>query len=129
MSNWAFFVKVKNWSSSSILILTRKKLLFFGLTFFFFVDRLNKDISGGAWCPSKPMSYENSGQEWIQVNLTQRYVITSVATQGRFGNGLGLEFVEEYYLEYSRDGGLTWAKWKNSKGNHVSDYLFNPINH
>lgn len=89
---------------------------------------MNKDISGGAWCPSKPMSYENSGQEWIQVNLTQRYVITSVATQGRFGNGLGLEFVEEYYLEYSRDGGLTWAKWKNSKGNHVSDYLFNPIN-
>lgn len=85
----------------------------------FFDHRLNQDKAGGAWCPKEPLNYENSGREWIQVNLTQRYVITEVATQGRFGNGHGLEFTEEYFIEYSRDFGLSWSKWKNSKGQTV----------
>lgn len=66
------------------------------------------------------MDIENSGTEWIQVNLTQRFVIAGVATQGRFGNNLGVEYIEEYWIEYSRDAGLTWHKWKNRKGSHVS---------
>ena len=80
---------------------------------------MNKEISGGAWCPSKQLSSEHSGNEWIQVNLGQRYVITTVATQGRFGNGEGVEFAEEFYLEYSRDNGSTWNKWTDINSNHV----------
>ncbi|RWS16002.1 discoidin domain-containing receptor 2-like protein [Dinothrombium tinctorium] len=81
--------------------------------------RLNQDVSGGAWCPLQQLYITNSGSEWIQVNLTDRYVITAVATQGRFGNGLGVEYVEEYWIEYSRDAGNTWRKWKNRKGSHI----------
>lgn len=78
--------------------------------------RFNRDESGGAWCPQPQVNQENSGSEWIQVNLTDRYVITTVATQGRFGNGNGREYLEEYFIEYSRDFGSTWTKWRNSKG-------------
>ncbi|XP_074599488.1 uncharacterized protein LOC141853883 [Brevipalpus obovatus] len=78
--------------------------------------RLNREEFDGAWCPKEPMNYAKSGTEWIQVNLNQRYTITAIATQGRFGNGRGLEFTEEYYVEYSRDFGTTWSKWKNHRG-------------
>lgn len=87
--------------------------------------RLNKDLSGGAWCPSPQLDLENSGSEWILVNLSaafnpeDRFVITGIGTQGRFGNGHGVEFVEEYWIEYSRDKGGTWHKWKNRKGSHL----------
>lgn len=82
--------------------------------------RLNSDASGGAWCPAKQLDSEVSGSEWIAVNLTNiRYTITGLATQGRFGNGMGVEFAEEYWIEYSRDGGLTWTKWRNRKGYHM----------
>lgn len=53
------------------------------------------------------------------MHFHERKVINGVATQGRFGNAVGVEFAEEFYLEYSRDGGLTWIKWKNHKGNHL----------
>lgn len=82
--------------------------------------RLNKELSGGAWCPSQQLSALNSGLEWIQVNLTARHVITAVATQGRFGNGMGVEFTEHYWVEYTRDLGKTWHKWKSKDGVHVS---------
>ncbi|KAI3480386.1 hypothetical protein L1887_57462 [Cichorium endivia] len=81
--------------------------------------RLNKDINGGAWCPLSQLSFANSGQEFLEVHFPERKVINGVATQGRFGNSVGVEFTEEFYLEYSRDGGLTWTKWKNHKGNHL----------
>lgn len=83
--------------------------------------RLNSEISGGAWCPHSQLDIDMSGSEWIQVNLTsQRFVITAISTQGRFGNGMGVEFVEEYWVEYSRDGGKSWHKWKSQQGSHVS---------
>ena len=82
-------------------------------------SRLNSDASGGAWCPHSQLDIETSGSEWIQVNLTDRFVITAVSTQGRFGHGMGVEFVEEYWLEYSRDYGMTWFKWKDRKGTYI----------
>lgn len=81
--------------------------------------RLNKDVSGGAWCPFPQVDSELSGSEWIQVNLTKRFVITAIETLGRFGNGMGVEFVEEFWVEYSRDFGSTWIKWRNKKGAHL----------
>lgn len=32
---------------------------------------------------------------------------------------MGVEFVEEYWVEYSRDFGQTWIKWRNKKGAHL----------
>ncbi|KAH9527643.1 DNA damage responsive protein [Dermatophagoides farinae] len=80
--------------------------------------RLNREISGGAWCPSKQLSASYSGQEWIQVDLEELYTITAIATQGRFGNGMGVEFAEEYWIEYSRDNGTTWNKWTDMNGDY-----------
>ena len=56
-------------------------------------------------------------------------MINGVATQGRYGNSVGVEYAEEFYLEYSRDGGLTWTKWKDRKGNHVRRIIEFLINH
>ena len=94
--------------------------LFFSLLFF----RLNREIAGGAWCPSKQLSASYSGQEWIQVDLQEFYIITAIATQGRFGNGMGVEFAEEYWIEYSRDNGTTWNKWTDMNGDYVSFYIY-----
>ncbi|KAJ6222429.1 hypothetical protein RDWZM_000974 [Blomia tropicalis] len=80
--------------------------------------RLNREISGGAWCPNKQLTAANSGTEWIQVDLAGFYVITAVATQGRFGNGMGVEFTEEFWIEYSRDNGTTWNKWTDKSGDY-----------
>ena len=83
--------------------------------------RLNKDKSGGAWCPSKQLGPDTSGTEWIQVDLGSLYVVTGVATQGRFGKGLGQEFTEWYSLFYSRQTMPTkWIKWKSLDGRTVS---------
>lgn len=49
-----------------------------------------------------------------------------IITLGRFGNGLGVEFVEEFWLEYSRDNGLTWKRFREkphaSLDEEVSQY-------
>lgn len=74
--------------------------------------RLNRDDNGGAWCPLSQLSAKTSGTEWIEVDLKDFHVITAISTQGRFGNGMGAEFVEEYWLEYSRDNGLTWKRFR-----------------
>ena len=81
-------------------------------------------MNSGAWCPSSQIGEENSGREWIQVNFTEPQVITKLATQGRFGNGMGVEFVEQYGLHYSRDGGVTWIRWHHRDGPSVSLYFF-----
>lgn len=86
-----------------------------------FYHRLGKDKAGGAWCPSKQLGPDTSGSEWIQVDLDQLYVITGVATQGRFGKGLGQEFTEWYNILYSRERNPSkWIKWKSLDGRTVS---------
>nr|XP_027199906.1 discoidin domain-containing receptor 2-like isoform X2 [Dermatophagoides pteronyssinus] len=77
--------------------------------------RLNRELHGGAWCPSSQINQTNSGHEWIQINLTEPFVITKIATQGRFGNGMGVEFAEVFWLNYTRDG-IKWTRWSNSYG-------------
>ncbi|XP_054158125.1 discoidin domain-containing receptor 2-like isoform X2 [Oppia nitens] len=79
----------------------------------------NNEKSGGAWCPHTQLSTDNSGQEWIEVYLPDQHIVTGVATQGRYGNGYGVEFVEEYWIEYSRDNGTNWIKWKATDGQHL----------
>lgn len=86
--------------------------------------RLTLDLLGGAWCPGKPISSLNSGKEWIQAKLNRSHVITAIETQGRFALGSGKEFVPAYQVEYSRNGGRTWHRWKDIRGASVSVSLF-----
>ncbi|XP_044732901.1 discoidin domain-containing receptor 2 isoform X2 [Chrysoperla carnea] len=73
--------------------------------------RLRIDKSGGAWCPRHMVSKE--AKEYLQIDLNEMHVITGTLTQGRFGNGQGQEYAEEYMLDYWRPGDTKWRRWRN----------------
>lgn len=83
--------------------------------------RLRLDNAGGAWCPSPQLDSNTAGKEWIQIDLSgggdQRYTITGIGTQGRYGGGHGVEYAEEFWIEYSRDAGQTWQQWRDRDDN------------
>ncbi|KAG8041599.1 hypothetical protein G9C98_002892 [Cotesia typhae] len=63
-------------------------------------SRLRTENHGGAWCPKNEITSEP--REWLEIDLHSVHVITGTNTQGRFGNGLGVEYAEGYLLEYWR---------------------------
>lgn len=73
---------------------------------------------GGAWCPQKPATAEP--EEWLQVDLKTIHMITATGTQGRFGNGQGVEYAEAYMLEYWRPRLNKWIRYRNNLGEEVS---------
>lgn len=58
-------------------------------------------------------------KEYLEIGLDDLHVITGVKTQGRFGNGQGQEYAEEYMIEYWRSGFNSWARWKDRDGKEV----------
>ncbi|XP_066592179.1 discoidin domain-containing receptor 2-like isoform X2 [Prorops nasuta] len=46
-------------------------------------------------------------------------MITATATQGRFGNGNGVEYAEAYMLEYWRPRLAKWVRYRDIKGEEV----------
>ncbi|XP_018375818.1 PREDICTED: discoidin domain-containing receptor 2-like isoform X2 [Trachymyrmex cornetzi] len=76
--------------------------------------RLRQDRGGGAWCPRNMVTKE--GKEYLEVNLHTPRLLTSTKTQGRFGNGNGVEYTEEYFVEYWRPGFNKWVRWRNRRG-------------
>ncbi|KAJ8683764.1 hypothetical protein QAD02_019556, partial [Eretmocerus hayati] len=76
--------------------------------------RLRKDKAGGAWCPKNMVTKE--GLEHLEVNLHNIRALSAVRTQGRYGNGKGVEYTEAYYLDYWRPGFTDWRRWKNRRG-------------
>lgn len=80
---------------------------------------MRTENNGGAWCPQKQATTEP--EEWLQIDLKTVHVITSTGTQGRFGNGQGVEYTEAYVLEYWRPRINKWVRYHNSKGEEVSD--------
>ncbi|XP_061933185.1 discoidin domain-containing receptor 2 isoform X3 [Apis cerana] len=76
--------------------------------------RLRQDKGGGAWCPKNMVTKE--GKEYLEVNLHSPRILTSTRTQGRFGNGHGVEYTEEYFVEYWRPGFNKWVRWRNRRG-------------
>lgn len=80
--------------------------------------RLNREINGGAWCPSQQISPDT--YEWLEINLRGYHIVRGIATQGRFGNGQGREYAEEYMIEYWRAGINKWVRYTNRSGKHVS---------
>lgn len=80
--------------------------------------RLNLDIKGGAWCPKNQVTTEPT--DWLEIDLHAVYVITGAGTQGRFGNGHGQEYAEEYILEYWRPKLAKWVRYRLPDGKEVS---------
>lgn len=58
-------------------------------------------------------------EEWIQIDLKTVHMITATETQGRFGNGQGIEYAEAYMIEYWRPRLQKWIRYHNSKGEEV----------
>ncbi|KJH42882.1 f5/8 type C domain protein [Dictyocaulus viviparus] len=76
-------------------------------------SRIRTEIASGAWCP-KPQIHSNS-YEFLQIDLENVYIVTSVETQGRYGNGTGREYVSEYMIDYLRPGSK-WIRYRNRSG-------------
>ena len=91
------------------------------LLFFF---RLNGDRNGGAWCSASPVSRELGTKEWIEVDLGSMHCITGIMTQGRFGNGRGVEYTEAYKLNYWRPGMTDFVEYHDNIGRSVSQRLW-----
>ncbi|XP_022905687.1 discoidin domain-containing receptor 2 [Onthophagus taurus] len=79
--------------------------------------RLRNDKNGGAWCPRHMVSRD--AKEYLEINLEELHVVTGGRTQGRFGNGQGQEYAEEYMLDYWRPGFSKWVRWKNREGKEL----------
>ena len=87
-----------------------------------FTDRLNIDRSGGAWCPKQQIA--EHVKEYLQINLVNVSVISGIATQGRYGNGRGQEYAEQFRLEYWRPELALWRSYRRWDGNEVREDLF-----
>lgn len=79
--------------------------------------RIRNELSGGAWCPKDPIT--RGSREFLEINLRTTRVITVTETQGRFGNGQGLEYAEQYAIEYWRPQGHKWIRYKNRTGEEL----------
>ncbi|VEN62965.1 unnamed protein product [Callosobruchus maculatus] len=88
--------------------------------------RVRNELNGGAWCPQTQATPDT--KEWIEIDLHTVHIITSTETQGRFGNGQGVEFAESYMLEYWRPRLNKWIRYRSKtngellKGN-INTYL------
>jgi len=71
---------------------------------------LNSERGGGGWCPKQPL--EKGIREYLQVDLGQVHVVSGIQTQGRNNKGRGLEYVEEYTIEYWRPGLPEWHTYR-----------------
>ena len=79
---------------------------------------LNVDLGGGAWCPEHPVGPDVSDQ-WIGVNTTLTWVVSSVSTQGRYAGGQGQEYVMAYRILYWRQGMPRFREYMDSIGRNV----------
>ncbi|XP_044758966.1 discoidin domain-containing receptor 2-like isoform X2 [Coccinella septempunctata] len=79
--------------------------------------RLRNNKNGGAWCPRNIISRE--AKEYLEIDLEKLHVITETRTQGRYGNGQGREYAEEYMVDYWRPGLVEWKRWKNRSGREL----------
>lgn len=95
------------------------KQIKYKIVIFLFIKtyRLHIDRSGGAWCPKQQIA-ENV-KEYLQINFVNVSVISGIATQGRYGNGRGQEYAEQFRLEYWRPELALWRTYRRWGGNDV----------
>ncbi|KAK3589847.1 hypothetical protein CHS0354_015865 [Potamilus streckersoni] len=81
--------------------------------------RIRTELYGGAWCPKSVISKDS--YEYLQIDFDKLTVITQVEVQGRFGNGKGKEYATHFLLEYQREDGGEWTRFRNKTGSEVFD--------
>ncbi|KAJ1523648.1 hypothetical protein ONE63_001491 [Megalurothrips usitatus] len=74
-------------------------------------------MNGGAWCPKAQISSEV--REYLEVDLQGEHLVTRTETQGRFGNGQGQEYAEQFLLEYWRPAINRWVPYRDHSGYKV----------
>lgn len=74
-------------------------------------------MNGGAWCPKASIQFDV--KEFLEVDLRRNHLITWTGTQGRFGNGQGVEYTEQFTIEFWRDVIDKWVMYKNGAGDKV----------
>ncbi|XP_014208586.1 discoidin domain-containing receptor 2-like [Copidosoma floridanum] len=79
--------------------------------------RVRTENQGGAWCPKDQVT--DDPRQWLEIDLHTVHLITATGTQGRFGNGVGVEYAESYVLEYWRPRLGKWIRYKDVKGHNV----------
>lgn len=80
--------------------------------------RIRQEKSGGAWCPKAQIS--SKVREYIEIDLGEPHLITHTETQGRFGNGQGQEYAEQFAIEYWRQPLKNWVLYKTHQGDKVN---------
>ena len=80
--------------------------------------RLNQDDAGGAWCPEHPVGPQ-VGDQWLGLNTSSTFVISSVRSQGRYAEGQGQEYAKAYRILYWREGMTRFKEYRDSIGRNV----------
>lgn len=79
--------------------------------------RIRHERMGGAWCPKYQVTSEPS--EYLQIDFQHLKVITLVETQGRFDQGQGHEYTEQYTLQYQREDHGSWLEYRNKQQDKI----------
>lgn len=56
----------------------------------------------------------------MEIDLVREFRITQTETQGRYGGGMGVEYAENFQIEYWRDALAQWVPYKDYLGRTVS---------
>ncbi|ESO11280.1 hypothetical protein HELRODRAFT_183383 [Helobdella robusta] len=75
-------------------------------------SRKGSEKGAGAWCP-KQRNESDIVDDWLEVDLQELKVVNLIETQGRFGNGQGKEYTENYRVEYRRIKGGPFIRYKD----------------
>uniref|UniRef100_A0A1I7YAN3 F5/8 type C domain-containing protein n=1 Tax=Steinernema glaseri TaxID=37863 RepID=A0A1I7YAN3_9BILA len=79
-------------------------------------SRIRTELNSGAWCPKEQAS--PAAASYIQVELDDTFVVRAVETQGRYGNGTGVEYPTFYFIDYQRPGS-PWIRYRNRSGHEL----------
>lgn len=63
----------------------------------------------------------------LQVSFNKTHLISAVQVQGRYDNGRGQEYTEEFEVEYWREGFQMWRKYYRFDGKSVSQSQKQPV--
>ena len=74
--------------------------------------RLNNEEEGGAWCPSP--SARPGSPIYLEIDLIEDYVISSVVIQGR--HGFGNEYASHLMLKFWRNEYTDFLEYRDENG-------------
>uniref|UniRef100_A0A1I7RJS2 Discoidin domain-containing receptor 2 n=2 Tax=Bursaphelenchus xylophilus TaxID=6326 RepID=A0A1I7RJS2_BURXY len=87
--------------------------------------RIRTEKASGAWCPKSQI--RNGSYEFLQVSFNKTHVIRAIETQGRYGNGTGREFAQQYMLDYWRQGTTKWIRYRLRNGTDLIEGNFDTV--